>query len=225
MGHFENILFDLDGTIIESAPGVTHSVQYALKQMGIDEPDLKKLEYFVGPPLSQSFKDLYGFTDEQCDEAVGQYRVYYQDRGIVECDPYEGIPELLQELHDAGRHLAVASSKPGDYVIQILKNLGIYELFDVAIGPDMADDTSRKETGNECKARMVRTALEELHAVGTGDATAMVGDRAFDVLGGVTNGVTSVGVVYGYGTREELEEAGAAYVVDTVAELRSLLLG
>lgn len=222
---FKNILFDLDGTIMESAPGVTRAVQYALQQMGIDEPDLKKLEYFVGPPLSQSFHDLYGFTDEQCNEAIAQYRVYYSDRGMFEGEPYPGIPELLRDLKGAGITIAVASSKPIDYVDQILRNAGIYDLFTVIKGPDMDDDANRKENGNECKERMVRQAAEALGICGAGEAAAMVGDRAFDVQGGIQNGITPIGVVYGYGTREELESAGATYVADTVEELRRLLLG
>lgn len=225
MPRFDNILFDLDGTIIESAPGVTKSVQYALARMGIEEPDLVKLEYFVGPPLSQSFMDLYSFTQEQCGQAIDYYRERYSTIGIFECAPYAGIPELLRDLSAAGIRIAVASSKPQDYVLQILDHFGIHEYFTEAVGPGMEDDGDRMENGNDCKARVVRRALELLGAVGGGEHAAMVGDRAFDIVGGITNGVTPVGVVYGYGTHEELEEAGAAHIVDTVAELRTLLLG
>lgn len=225
MARFDNILFDLDGTIIESAPGVTRSVQYALSRMGVEEPDLKKLEYFVGPPLSQSFKDLYGFTEEQCAEAIEFYRERYSTIGIFECEPYPGIPELLRDLAAAGVHLAVASSKPQDFVLQILDHFDIRSAFTVAIGPGMDDDANKQENGNDCKSRVVRRALEELGAVGAGDRAAMVGDRAFDIHGGITGGVTPVGVVYGYGTYEELREAGAAHIANTVEELRQILLG
>lgn len=225
MARFDNILFDLDGTIMESAPGITRSVQYALAQMGMEENDLSKLEYFVGPPLSQSFIDVYGFTREQCDEAISHYRERYSTIGIFECEPYAGIPELLRDLSAAGVHLAVASSKPQNYVLQILDHFHIHDAFTVAIGPSLADDGDRMENGNECKIRVVRTALEQLGAIGAGDHAAMVGDRAFDIQGGITNGVTPVGVTYGYGTYEELEEAGAAHIVRSVEELRHLLLG
>lgn len=222
---FKNVLFDLDGTITESAPGVTRSVQYSLAKMGIDEPDLKKLEYFVGPPLSQSYMELYGFDKAQCDTAIEYYRERYSTTGIFECEPYAGIPELLYDLQAAGVRLAVASSKPQDYILQILDHFHIHDAFAVVVGPGMGDDGDKMENGNECKERVVRKAVELLGIAGAGDQAAMVGDRAFDIQGGISNGITPIGVVYGYGTRPELEEAGARYVVDTVAELRALLLG
>ncbi len=225
---FQYVLFDLDGTLTESAPGITRCVQYALRSFGIEEPDLHKLESFVGPPLNEELMRRYHLSEEQASLGVAKYRERYGKKGIFECELYPGIRELLRHCHEAGLCLAVASSKPEVYVRQILGNFNIAEYFDVVCGPGLEDEKHR-ETGADNKARIVRTALEGL--AGAGGLTpefrqccAMVGDRRFDILGARRNGVTGIGVLYGYGSRQELEDAGADEIAETVPELEMRLL-
>ena len=133
----EIILFDLDGTLTDSAPGITRCVQYALRHFGIDEPDLKKLECFVGPPLKEMFMEYAGFSESQAEEAVAKYRERYTEKGIFENGVYEGIPELLQLCRDRGRVLGVASSKPQVFVEQILEHFDLRQYFEVVVGAEL----------------------------------------------------------------------------------------
>ncbi len=231
MKKFECVLFDLDGTLSESALGITKSVQYALREIGVDEPDLKKLECFIGPPLNDSFRDFYHVEDDATIQMlVDTYRERYAVKGIFECEMYEGVGQMLKDLHEAGIRLAVASSKPEEYVLRIMEYFQVAQYFDVVKGSGMNDERDRKdEKGTDNKERIVREALaglrgeedpEEFHK-----GCAMVGDRHFDIYGARNNGVTSIGVTYGYGSFEELREAGADYIVDTVSELEHLILG
>ena len=119
---FQYCLFDLDGTLTDSREGITKSAQYALQHFGIEEPDLKKLEPFIGPPLKDSFMEFYGFTEEQAEEAMKFYRERFAPIGIYENEVFEGIPEMLRHLHQNGQKLAVASSKPIGFVRQILQH-------------------------------------------------------------------------------------------------------
>ena len=142
-------LFDLDGTVIDSGEGITKSTQYALSRMGIEEPDLNRLRAFVGPPLLDSFRDLYGMSEEKAMEAVDWYRERYSSKGLYECHPYEGIGELLEALQQEGRKLAVASSKPERFVREILEHFGIGQYFSEIVGATMDEKLSSKEGANE----------------------------------------------------------------------------
>ena len=128
------ILFDLDGTLTDSMEGITKSVQYALNAMGIEVEDHRELSFFVGPPLKESFQKNYHFTDEEAEEAVRLYREYYRPKGIFENTVYEGIPEMLEHLCDAGKTLLVATSKPTDFAEQILEHFGLKDYFDGVVG-------------------------------------------------------------------------------------------
>jgi len=215
----EYLLFDLDGTLTDPKTGITTCVQYALKSFGIDEPDLDKLEPFIGPPLRDSFMKFYGLTAEQAEEAVAKYRERFSDTGIFENEIYAGVPQMLKTLKDKGLHLAVASSKPKVYVDKILEHFDIAKYFQVVVGSEL-DGT--RENKNE----VVMEALRQLFGDKPvePDKVYMIGDRKYDVDGARALHVESVGVSYGYGSLEELKEARADYIVQTVGELQRFLL-
>lgn len=209
------IFFDLDGTLTDPMLGITSSVQYALAKFGISVRYLKELIPFIGPPLAESFRQFYGFSGEQAQEAVKYYREYFAPKGIFENEIYPGIPELLENLHNAGFELAVATSKPRVYAERILRHFGIEEYFSFVSGSEL-DGTRVK------KAEVIQYALD---AYGIrGKDALMIGDRKHDMEGAAACGVESVGVLYGYGSRQELEEAGAGHIVENVKELQSFLL-
>lgn len=215
----EYLLFDLDGTLTDPKEGITTCVQYALKSFGIDEPDLDKLEPFIGPPLKDSFKTFYNLTDEQAEEAVAKYRERFQDTGIFENELYGGIHDLLRSLKAKGMHLAVASSKPTVFVERILKHFKIDKYFEVVVGSELDGRRVNK----------AEVMLEALHRFFGDkpvqfDKVYMIGDRKFDIEGARTLRIESVGVTYGYGSMEELKEAKADYIVKSVAELKKFLL-
>lgn len=213
------LLFDLDGTLTDPGVGITTCVQYALKAFGIEEPDLKKLEPFIGPPLRESFMNFYGFTAEQAEEAVAKYRERFQETGIFENEVYEGIPEMLRTLQSKGLFLAVASSKPQVYVERILEYFDLKKYFAVVVGSEL--DGTR-----ENKDEVVQEALNRLFAYKPiqKNQVYMIGDRCFDIEGAKALGVESVGVTYGYGDMEELKAAKADYIVRDVEELQKFLL-
>ena len=209
------ILFDLDGTLTDSGPGITRCVQYALASFGIEEPDLEKLNCYVGPPLLESFMNFAGLGREEAQQAITKYRERYETEGIFENEVYEGIPEVLAYLKEQGKTLAVASSKPEKYVEQILEHFEIRKYFTVVTGSEM------NETRTD-KGEVIAETLRRLGAEDSRSDVVMVGDRSYDVIGARENGLLCVGVSYGYGGREELEAAGAAKVCDTPEELKQL---
>ncbi len=212
-------LFDLDGTLTDPKQGICTCVQYALKDQGIDEPDLDKLEPFIGPPLWDSFMKFYGMDREQADRAVAKYRERFSDVGLFENEVYEGIPHMLKDLNEAGFTLAVASSKPTVFVERILEHFQIKQFFKVIVGSNL--DGTRVS-----KDEVVREALHQLFGSQPIDPQLvyMIGDRCFDVEGARALKVESVGVTYGYGSMEELQQAHADYIVRSVGELHAFLL-
>ena len=218
---FQYVLFDLDGTLTDPREGITKSVQFALAQQGISEPDLKKLEPFIGPPLKDSFMEFYGMTEEQAAQGVADYRKRFAPIGKFENEVYPGIPEMLGSLKRAGIRLAVASSKPETFVWDILKYFKLDGYFDVVTGSELDGTRSRKE-------EVVEEALHRLELDGqpvSRENCAMVGDRRFDIEGGRQFRLTTVGVTYGYAAKGELEAAGADYIVKNPVQLTKLLLG
>lgn len=220
---FQYCLFDLDGTLTDPKEGITKSVQHALKAFDIEEPDLEKLEVFIGPPLKDSFMEFYGLTEEQALKAVEVYRERFSPIGVLENYIYEGIPEMLKSLHESGKKLAVASSKPYCFVKQILEHFDIEKYFDVIVGSELDGTRGTKEEVVEEALRQLK--ILDLPAGERKSACAMVGDRKFDIQGAKAHGLTGVGVRFGYAPEGELEAEGADYVVDTVAELCRLLSG
>lgn len=213
-----HILFDLDGTLTDPKEGITKSVQYALKHYNIQVDDLDTLCPFIGPPLTDSYKKFYGFTDEQAWEGVLIYREYFSDRGWHENKEYGGIREMLEALKNSGKILMVATSKPEEFAVKILEHFNLAQYFDFIGGADMEETRSRK-------GDVVRYVLEHSGlGAEAAERAVMVGDREHDVLGARECGIDCVGVLYGYGSRQELEACKAAWVVDNVKELEELLL-
>ena len=209
------VLFDWDGTVADTRPGIFNSVRYAIGQYGIaDKPD-DELRYFIGPPLYDGFEHVFGVSPELANELTDTYRVYYRDKGIFECNVYDGVGDLLRELHDAGVKTAVVSSKPTEVLDRLVEHFGLAEHLDAVVGPAMDNHNSNKTV-------LVNQALKELMLLPS--TVAMIGDRHFDMEGAKAAGVNAVGVLYGYGTEEELCKAGADAICDQVADLRGFLL-
>lgn len=210
------LLFDLDGTLTDPKEGITRCFQYALEAYGIHEEDLDALAWVIGPPLADSFMEGYGFPREKALEAVEKYRERYAPLGWKENVPYPGMKEALAELKEAGLVLAVATSKPEDMAVRILEHFGLAEYFAVIGGATR--DLSRVN-----KVDVLEYVLERLGNPGRGECL-MVGDRKFDVEGAKKAGFACLGVLYGYGSEEELREAGAAALAATVEEMKEYCL-
>ncbi len=219
MSEKQYLLFDLDGTLTDPKVGITSCVQYALQAFGIEEPDLDKLEPFIGPPLRESFMNFYGFSQEQAEEAVAKYRERFENTGIFENEVYEGIPKMLKNLKSKGMHLAVASSKPQVFVERILEHFHLKQYFEVVVGCEL---DGKREKKSEVVAEALRLLFQDKPV--EKDKVYMIGDRCFDVEGAKSLHVESVGVTYGYGDMEELKGAKADYIVQSVAELEKFLL-
>ena len=204
------ILFDLDGTLTESGPGIISSVRYALAKMGGPVLDDEQLRLFIGPPLLDSFRDLCGFDPAEVAVAIAAYREYYATDGQYENSVYDGIPELLTSLREAGRTLAVATSKAEVFAASILDHFALTEYFTTVVGSELdGRRTAKSEIITEALARLDRPTA----------GTVMIGDRSHDVRGAVAVGVGSIGVLWGYGDDAELTAAGADALAATPAEL------
>lgn len=213
---YQYILFDLDGTLTDSREGITKSVQYALDKMGIHEPDLKPLERFIGPPLYDEFRRSYGFDDAEAKQAIDFYRERFGVVGWKENLLYDGIPELLKALTEAGKTLSTASSKPAFFVDKIVKYFDIEQFFTVVSGATLDGSIGTK-------TQVVQQALERLNVQDRSQAV-LIGDRLHDAEGARACGIDCIGVTFGFGSREELESAGVNHVVDRVDELLPLLV-
>lgn len=211
------ILFDLDGTITNSELGILNCVQYALGKMGIEEPDRKKLLPFIGPPLHDTFRDMFSLTDEQARQATAFYRERYSPIGKFECSVYPGVEEMLRALKDSGRKLILATSKPTGFATEILEHFGLISLFDFIGGATLDGSRSTKED--------VISYVLESGMVSDREDLVMVGDTKFDVTGAAYFGIPTVAVTYGFGPREELIEAGATALADSADEVAAILLG
>lgn len=216
MSSKHHILFDLDGTLTDSFKGIVHSVQYALSRYGIVENDLHKLTPFIGPPLTYSFREFYHFSNAQTNEAVSYYREYFSNKGWLENTVYPGVPEMLQTLRGVGKHLYIATSKPTEFAVRILKHFGLSVFFDYIGGTSF--DRSR-----ESKVEVIRYLLRQSNITDM-DSVIMVGDRKFDVASAHAVGMECIGVLYGYGSEAELSAARADRLVSSVAELTDELL-
>lgn len=212
---FQSILFDLDGTLTDAAPGITNSVKYALSKFGIDETDDNKLRKFLGPPLISSFMEFYGFSKEKAQKAVEYYREYFVPHGIFENEVYSGIPKLLQKLKADGKTLIIATSKPETFAIQIAEHFEIDSYFDLIAGSNL-DNTRSK------KAQVIEYALETLGILDRAHAV-MIGDREQDIKGAKKTGLRSIGVLYGYASPGELENAGADFTANSPEELYTII--
>ena len=208
------VLFDLDGTLTDSGPGIMKAAQYALRAWGIERP-WQELSFFVGPPLSETFARFV--PEAEVPAAVEKFREYYREDGWLDNAPYPGVAEMLAALRRGGCRLFVATSKLDTMAVRVLEHFGLLPYFEGVCGAPAGDPEAGK------KVSVVRAARQaERRAV-------MVGDRAHDILahdilGGHRAGLEAIGVLYGYGSREELTEAGAEAIAAAPGDIVPLIL-
>ena len=215
MKSYSTILFDLDGTLTDSSQGIINSIIYALEKFDINDYDMSLLNKFLGPPLHESFEKFMGFDKEKSLQAVKFYREYFSSKGLLENEVYAGVNDLLQNLKENGKTLVVATSKPQPFTDKIMEHFDLAKYFDFIAGSNM--DTTRSK-----KAEVIEYALSECN-IKDKSKVVMIGDRAEDMIGAQSVGIDSIGVEYGYGTFDELKNAGATYIAKTVDELEDLL--
>lgn len=215
--HYNTYLFDLDGTLTDPQVGITNSILYALARLGITETDRKSLVKFIGPPLLESFRKWYGFSDAEARQAVAVYREYYAERGIYENNMYDGIDGLLSALHARSCRLILATSKATVYAHKILEHFRISQYFDRVVGSNF--DLTRA-----AKVEIIHDILREMSRQDR-EVCIMIGDHVDDIHGAYENGIDSVAVTYGYGSLKDLSKCRPTYIVHTVQGLASLLIG
>ena len=213
MENYEVIAFDLDGTLTDPEEGLTSGFAYALSKMGIPYETKKSLSRFIGPPLKAEFCKVYNLSDADGEECVRLFREYFSVYGWWDNKLYDGIPEMLNALKKSGKRLVLATSKPEIFAKKILKLFDIEKYFDFVGGATL--DHTRVE-----KSEVLAYALS---SVGGGKAV-LVGDRKFDAEGAELCGIDSLGVLYGHGSREEIEAAGFTYIAETVADILKFLI-
>lgn len=217
MKNKEYLLFDLDGTLTDPKEGITKSVQYALKHYGIWVDDLDSLCPFIGPPLKDSFQKYYDFSEQQAKEAIQVYREYFSVTGWSQNKVFPGIPEMLGELKAAGKKLYLATSKPEVFAKQILEHFDLASYFEFVGGADL-------EETRVGKGDVIQYVLDTCGLSDKKEKILMIGDREHDVLGARKQGLECVGVLFGYGDRKEMEDCHAAYIAESINELRKMLL-
>ncbi len=217
MKEYQVALFDLDGTLTDPGVGITNSVAHALKKFGINVDDPTELYKFIGPPLWDSFENYYGFSKEEAKTAVEYYREYYRDKGIFENMVYDGIETLLESLQSAGKNLIVASSKPEVFARQIMEHFGLSKYFKYIAGGNLDGTRTKKD-------EVIEYALEA-NEIYDKSKVVMIGDREHDVIGAKKIGIDSIGVLFGYGSREELEHVQATFIAEKVEDIQNIILG
>lgn len=210
------ILFDLDGTLTDPEEGITKSLQHALAYIGIKVEDRSILRRHIGPPLADGLREFFGLDDGQIEEVISYFREYFVDKGIFMNYKYEGVEEVLDSLVKAGKTLIVATSKPEVLAERILKHFNLDQYFTDICGSNL-DETRSK------KGEVIAYALEE-NGIKEKEQVVMIGDRLHDILGAKENGIASIGVLYGFGSREEHLEAGADAIAADFKELKDILL-
>jgi len=206
------ILFDLDGTISDPKEGIVNSIKYALSKFGIQEDDDKFLEKFIGPSLYDAFRDFYFFEGKELYTVVELYREYFSEFGMYQNKLYPGMRGLLDNLYDANKKLILATSKPAVFAREIVDYFELQKYFGEIFGSNL-DGTKVS------KAELIELALQR-----SNDNPVMIGDRKYDIIGAKENGISSIGVLYGYGSKEELSACEPDYLVESVDELKNVLL-
>ncbi|MGE6256802.1 HAD family hydrolase [Heyndrickxia sporothermodurans] len=217
MGKYKVILFDLDGTLSDPKVGITKSVQYALQEMRIIEPDIDKLDCFIGPPIQVSFAEYYNFDEVQTLKAIDLYREIYKEKGMFENELYSDIPLLLKSLKEQGLTLVVATSKLTIFAEQILKYFNIDQYFQLIVGSNL-DGTRTSKT------EIIQYILKKYKEHNLSNFI-MIGDRKYDIIGANNTEIDSIGVTYGYGSYEELSQSNPTYIAQNVDQLKDILMG
>lgn len=207
-------LFDLDGTLCDPGSGITDAVQHALGTVGVTETDARVLRRYVGPPLEHAFRDVHGLAPAAVDVAVGHYRAHYRAHGLGRYRAYEGVAAVLEQLAGAGVHLGVVTAKLTDLAEDALTRTGLRPWFSRVDGRGPDEVVTKDVTLGHALARLDRPASD----------VVMVGDREHDVDAARAHGVASLGVLYGFGTEDELTRAGATALARTVEDVARLLL-
>ncbi|MFJ7942021.1 HAD family hydrolase [Peribacillus sp. NPDC096622] len=217
MDKYKVILFDLDGTLSDPKVGITKSVQYALQKMNIVEPDIDKLECFIGPPLQVSFAEYYDLDEKNTQKAIELYRERFKEKGMFENELYSNIALLLKSLKEQQFTLVVATSKPTVFAEQILKYFNIDQYFELIVGSNL-DGTRASKT------EIILYILNKYKEFTLSDFI-MIGDRKHDIIGAYNTGINSIGVTYGYGSFEELSHSNPTHIVKSVSQLKDILMG
>lgn len=213
---FRYVIFDFDGTVVDTGEGILKSLQYSFEQMGSEVPDMSDLKRFIGPPIHYSFTHYYGVSEEEVGEYIKKYRERYTVKGIYECELYEGILELIDSLKNLGIKVGIASSKPLRLIYNVADYLGITERFDAIVGVRIDDSNHSTKTG---------LILEAMELMGADDKNEvlMVGDRLYDIEGAKGAGVKSCGALWGYGSEEEFRQYEADYIVKQAKDVLELV--
>lgn len=212
---YRHILFDLDGTLTDPFEGITNSVVHALKRYNIEVTGKRELRSFIGPPLVESFMKYFNFTEADAKNAVEVYREHFGTKGLFENELYEGIPNMLSELKSRGKTVIMATSKPEVYARRIAEHFDIAKYFDYMAGSELNGQRI-------AKTEVIEYALSSL-GISDRRNCLMIGDRLHDINGAKKSDIHSVGVLWGYGSREELEEAGADYICSSVENLIDII--
>lgn len=208
---YKTILFDLDGTLTDSGIGITNSVAYSLKKFGIEAKSREELFRFVGPPLLDAFSEYYGFSKEESEKALAFYREYFSEKGIFENIVYNGVEDMLKKLKEMGKDILLATAKPEQFAIRILKHFGLFDYFDFIAGATMDESRNQKDA-------VIKYAIDSF-GIRDAQTAVMVGDRHHDILGAKKFSIDSIGVLYGYGSKDELTKAGATYIAENVDDI------
>lgn len=211
---YDAVLLDFDGTIADTGEGIYDSVRYAVRAMGFDPLPEEIVHTFIGPPIFSSFKRTLNLSDEDSAKAVEKYRESYMNGGIYRLSFYDGMEKLLNDIKKSGIKLAVASSKPENFIIEILKYLKISDLFDFISAPE-------SDRAPESKTALVERAVTVLNV--DKSKTVMIGDRYFDIEGAREAKVDSIGVTFGFGDKDELIKSGADYIADSAGDIRRII--
>ncbi len=212
---YKYILFDLDGTLTDPALGITNSIMYAQKKMGLEVWDRERLYFFIGPPLKEAFMEQFSISEEDAIKTVAHYRDYFPKKGIYENRVYDGIKELLENLKSNGKVLALATSKPQKFAEIVLNHFDLAKYFDVVVGATMDGKLGKK-------ADIITVTLQKCGVDDLSQAI-MIGDRHHDIDGANKNSLDSIGVLYGYGDLEELTKSGATYLAETPDEILEII--
>jgi phosphoglycolate phosphatase len=214
MKNFDTLLFDLDGTLTDSTEGILNCLVYAIERMGFEVPE--DTNKFLGPPIRQSFAEFLGMNGEQVDEAVRIFRERYSDTGLFENRVYDGITGMLERLKSGGKRLMVATSKPQVYAVRIFERSGLAQYFEIVGGAEL--DSSRDYKDQVIEYVLAKAGITDRSSV------LMIGDRRQDVLGAHKTGLKCMGILWGFGSMEELTQAGADYIARTPQETADMLL-
>ena len=217
MKKYQYVLFDFDGTIFDTSKGIYKSFDKVVEYYNLDVPDKSVYDTMIGPPLRESFSRVFKLPEEKLVEAMGVYRKYYSASGMFEVQVYDGVIPLIKSLHEAGKIVCVATSKPEIYAKQILERQNMLDLFDFVAGSDM------EESKRVNKVDVIRYVLKSLNIEDKKNECVLIGDTHFDVVGAKAAGIDCIGILYGFGTRQELEAYGANYIEENLQDVHNLI--